>query len=162
MNEACESRFTRNQKGIPRIMTPPPPCHLGLVPHIVFILGPVHEDQDHKRDEEEYAIHDAEREARFLHRAFVFDVGGDARRSRDSVGAHAQICRAAVTEAGAAGSGDAAELIDAGYEGADEAEVDEGDEEGGSLGGLATEESEDRPYSRKGGDDEEGPVRRIC
>ena len=62
-------------KRIPRIMTPSPPRHLGLVPPVIFILGPVHEEQDHKGDEEEDAVHDAEREARFLHRAFTFDIG---------------------------------------------------------------------------------------
>lgn len=34
---------------------------------------------------------------------------------------------------GAVSSGDATEFVDAGYEGADEAEVDEGDKECGSL-----------------------------
>ena len=62
-------------KDIPRIMTPSPPRHLSLVPPVIFILGPVHEEQDHKGDEEEDAVHDAEREARFLHRAFTFDIG---------------------------------------------------------------------------------------
>lgn len=56
-------------------MAPPPPGHLRPILHIVVVLGPVHEDQDHESDEEEYAVHDAEREARFLHRAVFFDVG---------------------------------------------------------------------------------------
>ena len=118
-------------------MAPPPPIHLRLVPHIVSIvtiLGPVHEEQDEECDEEEYAVHDAEREARFLHRALLFDAGRDATRSGDAIGSHAQVYWAVVTDAGAVGVGDAAEFVDAGYEGADEAEVDEGDKEGGSLG----------------------------
>ena len=56
-------------------MTPPPPSHLGLVLHIIIILGPVHEEQDHECDEEEDAVHDAEREARFLHCAVPLDTG---------------------------------------------------------------------------------------
>ena len=56
-------------------MTPSPPRYLGLVPPVIFILGPVHEEQDQKGDEEEYAVHDAEREARFFHRAFILDIG---------------------------------------------------------------------------------------
>lgn len=36
-------------------------------------------------------------------------------------------------DTGAVGSGDATEFVDAGYEGADKAEVDEGDKEGRSL-----------------------------
>ena len=118
-------------------MASPPPIHLRLVPHIILIIiipGPVHEEQDEERDEEEYAVHDAECEARFLHRALLFDAGRDATRAGDSIGSHAQVCWAAVTDAGAVGAGDAAEFVDAGYEGTDEAEVDKGDEEGGSLG----------------------------
>ena len=75
MNEAFESSSHPRIKGIPRIMTPSPPCYLRLVPPVIFILGPVHEEQDQESDEEEYAVHDAEGEARFLHRAFVFDTG---------------------------------------------------------------------------------------
>ena len=139
-------------------MTPPPPGHLRLVTHVIVILGPVHEEQDGECDEEEYAVHDAEREARLLHRAVLFDAGREATRSRDPIGSHAHICWAASADAGAVGVGDAAEFIDAGYEGADEAKVDEGDIEGRSLGGFAAEESDDGPHGCDGGDDEEGPT----
>lgn len=116
----------------------------------------MHEEQDKKGDEEEDAVHDAEREARLLHRALLLHAGREAARARDAVGADAQICGAAVREAGAVGAGDATELVDAGDEGADEAEVDEGDVEGGSLGGFAAEEGHDGPDGGEGGDDEEG------
>lgn len=56
-------------------MTPPPPSYLRLVLHIIIILGPVHQEQDQECDEEEYAIHDAEREARFLHCAVFLNAG---------------------------------------------------------------------------------------
>lgn len=56
-------------------MTPPPPSYLRSVLHIVIIPGPVHEEQNRERDEEEDAVHDAEREACFLHRAVFLDTG---------------------------------------------------------------------------------------
>ena len=120
---------------IPRIMTSPSRSHLRLVPPVIIIIpGSVHKDQDQERDEEEDAIHDAEGEARFLHCAILRNAGRNPARTGDSIGSHAQICWATVSDAGAVGVGDTAELIDAGYEGADEAEVDKSDEEGGSLG----------------------------
>ena len=118
---------------VPRIVTPPPSSHLGLVLHPIIILGPVHEAQDEECDEEEYAVHDAERETRLLHRAVFFDGGRETVRSRDPIASYRQICRAAGTDAGTVGAGDAAEFVHARDEGADEAEVDKGNEEGGSL-----------------------------
>lgn len=56
-------------------MAPPPPSYLRSVLHIIIIPGPVHEEQDHESDEEEDAIHDPERETRFLHCAVFFDTG---------------------------------------------------------------------------------------
>ena len=58
----------------------------------------------------------------------------------------------------AIGVGDTAKIIDAGDQGADEAYVDETDEVGGTTGRFATEEGQDAPCYRKGGDDEEYPV----
>ena len=118
----------------------------------------MHEAQDEECDAEEYAVHDAERETRLLHRAIFFDGGRETTRSRNSIGPYTQICRAAGADAGTVGAGDAAEFVHARDEGADEAEVDKGNEEGGSLSGLAPEESEDRPCGCEGGDDEESPV----
>ena len=73
-------RGTSHSHDIPGIVTSPPPSHLRLVSPVIFILGPVHEEQDKERDEEENAIHNAEREARFLHRAFLLDGGGETTR----------------------------------------------------------------------------------
>lgn len=109
-------------------MTSPSRSHLRLVPLVINIIpGSVHKDQDQERDEEEDAIHDAEGEARFLHCTGFLYGGRNPARTGDSIGSHAQVCWATVGDAGAVGVGDAAELINAGYEGADEAEVDEGD-----------------------------------
>ena len=120
---------------LPRIVTPPPPgSHLSLIAHIIIILGPMHETQDEERDAEEDAIHDAKRETRLLHRAILFDAGREAARPGDAIGAHNHVRGAVAADAGAVGAGDAAEFVDAGDEGADEAEVDKGDEESGSLG----------------------------
>lgn len=61
-------------------------------------------------------------------------------------------------EVAAARIGDVAKFVDAGDEGADEAEVDEGDEDGGVAGGSAAENGEDSPGGCEDGDDEEDAV----
>lgn len=53
------------------------------------------------------------------------------------------------------GVGDVTELVDAGDKGPDEAEVDEGDEDGGVAGGFAAEDGYDGPGGGEDGDDEE-------
>ena len=115
-------------------MAPPPPRDFGLIPHILIILGPMHEEKDDEGEEEEDAIHDAKRETGLLHRAVLLHAGRESAGSVHPVRAHAEIGGAGVTDAGTIGRGDAAELVHAGDEGADEADVDKGDEEGGSVG----------------------------
>ena len=56
-------------------MTSPSRSHLRLVPRVIFIPGSVHKQQDQERKKEEDAIHYAEGEARFLHRAVLLDAG---------------------------------------------------------------------------------------
>lgn len=51
---------------------------------------------------------------------------------------------------------DAAKLVYASYEGSDEAEIDEGDEDGGFTGRFAADESGNCPGGSKDRDDEEG------
>ncbi len=51
---------------------------------------------------------------------------------------------------------DAAKLVYPGYEGSDEAEIDEGDEDGGFAGRFAAEKSGNCPGGSKDRDDEEG------
>jgi len=58
-------------------------------------------------------------------------------------------------DGGAVVVGDAAQVVDAGDEGADEAEVDEGDEVGVVAGAVVGEEGEDGPDGGEDGDDEE-------
>lgn len=56
-------------------MAPSLPSNLCLVSPVIIILGPVHEEQDEESDGEENAVHDAKRETRFLHGAFLLDAG---------------------------------------------------------------------------------------
>ena len=65
---------------------------------------------------------------------------------------------AVVGEVGAVCVGDAPELVDARDEGAYEAKVDEGDEDGGVAGGLPAEDGQDGPCGCEDGDDEECAV----
>lgn len=61
----------------------------------------------------------------------------------------------AKVKVGAVGGGDAAQLVDGGYEGAEEANVDEGDEAGVIGGAVVGEEGEEGPGEGEGGHDEE-------
>ena len=123
-----------NPSHSPRIVAPPPVRFLGHDLPVVLPL-PMHEEQQKGGDGEENAIHDAKREAGFPHRTFLVGVqahgGGIA---ADAVVVDGDGESTIGGEIGAVGVGDVAELVDAGDEGADETEVDEGDEDGGVAG----------------------------
>jgi hypothetical protein len=137
----------------PMAPTPPgPPLHHDLLRH--RRRSPARQRSQQTRNEEENAIHDAERPTGFQHRARLIDsdakgveirLSEDAERLRVGLGGD----RGAVVVA------DAAQVVDAGDEGADEAEVDEGDEVGVVAGAVPGEEGEDGPDSGEDGDDEE-------
>lgn len=144
-----------NSSHSPRIVAPPPVRFLGHDLPVVLPL-PMHEQQQESGDSEEDAIHDAEREARLPHRAFLVGVqahgGGIA---VDAVVVDGDGEAVVGGEVGAVGVGDVAELVDAGDEGADETEVDEGDEDGGVAGRFAAEDGKDGPRGGEDGNDEE-------
>ena len=62
---------------------------------------------------------------------------------------------AIAAEACARGVRDGAKFVDAGYEGPYEAEINEGNEDGGVTGGFAAEEGHDGPDGAKDRHDEE-------
>ena len=112
------------------------PAH-HLFPHDDFVsVMPVQEHRQDRRDEEEDGVHDAKRPRCLEHRTVLVDVGRPRR-----IAANAEIAKWAEAdvdgrggEVCAVGLADAAQLVVSGDEGADEAEVDEGDEEGGAAG----------------------------
>lgn len=146
-------RQTTGYVDSPRIMAPSP---VGLLHHHLPIVPvPVHEQQQECRDGEKDAIHDAESKARLQHGAILVDVEVEGRGAADAVVVDGEGEVAIGRETGAAGFCNVAKFVDPGDEGADEAEVDEGDEEGGFAGGFAAEHGRDGPRGRQDGDDEE-------
>lgn len=116
----------------------------------------MHKQQQKGGDGEEDAIHDAKREARFPHRTFLIGVQTQGRcTAADAIVVDGDGETAVGGEIRAVGIGDVAKLVDAGDEGADETEVDEGDEHGGVAGGFAAENGEYGPSGSEYGDDEE-------
>lgn len=116
--------------------------------------------QDGSKEEEEN-IHDAKRPRGLEHGAVLVDIGREPgagllaivpeRADLDVDGCGLEV--------GAAGAVDGAEFVDGSDEGADEAEVDKGDEEGGATGRAETEEGAEGPGAGEDGDDEENEDR---
>lgn len=136
----------------------PPPISL-LNHHLLLFPLPTHEQQQEARNSKEDAVHDPERKARLQHRAILIRVQAEWRISADAIVVDGEREVAVVFESGAVGSGDVAQFVDAGDEGANEAEVDEGDEEGGVTGGFAAEDGGDGPGGGEDGNDEEDSER---
>jgi hypothetical protein len=128
-----------------------------LLPYDDIALMPVHEQRQDERDEEEDRVHDSKRPRRLEHRTVLVDVYRPSRTAADSKVAERSECdvdgRRGEVRAG--GVADAAELVVCCDEGADEAEVDEGDEERGAAGRAEADEGHDGPGAGEDGDDEE-------
>jgi hypothetical protein len=137
----------------PMATTPPgSPLHYDLLRH--RRRPPAHQRSQQARNEEENTIHDAERPTGFQHRARLIDsdtIGIEIRLPEDAERERVRLG----SDGGAVVVGDAAQVVDAGDEGADEAEVDEGDEVGVVAGAVVGEEGEDGPDGGEDGDDEE-------
>jgi hypothetical protein len=112
-----------------------------------------HKQQQNARIEEKDAVHDAKREARLQHRARLIHIGREGRVGRlpeVSERAQADVQRGG-GEIGAAGVGDVAKLDHTRDESADEAHVDERDEDGRLARRSVAEESRDTPDQRQDG-----------
>ena len=81
-------------------------------------------------NKEEYAIHDTECERCLEHGTRLIDIGRKRRASAESVGPKRNVEITIGREVRAVGVGYAAELVDARYEGSDEAKIHEGYEVG--------------------------------
>ncbi len=97
----------------------------------------MHEQQQEARNSKEDAIHDPERKGSLQHRTVLVRIQAEGRISADTIVIDGEGEVAVGFESSAVGSGDVAQFVDAGDEGAHEAEIDEGDEEGGVAGGFA-------------------------
>lgn len=115
------------------------------------------EIRKHRRRKKRKRIQYRKRKRRLQHRThFIWILAQRIIRSLtpESKGAQGQQVLAA-GEVVAVFRGDTAELVDAGDEGADEAEVDGGNEDGGPFGVAVAQEGFEGPDAGEHGDDEE-------
>lgn len=107
-------------------------------------------------EEEEDAVHDAKGEAGLEHGASLVDRGVDAVVGVGGTkGTKVEVEAAAGGDVDTVGLGDVAQVPDGGDECADEAEIDDGDEQGVGGRAVVAEEGEDGPGEREHRDDEE-------
>lgn len=126
--------------------------------HHDLLLPPLVAVADHggqqAGEEEENAIHDAKGPAGLEHGAGLVDrdaVGVDVGGAEDAEAQRVGL----LVDVGAGVAADAAQVPDAGDEGAHEAQVDEGDEVRVVAAAVVGEEGEDGPDGGEDGDDEE-------
>lgn len=136
----------------------PPPIRL-LNNHLPIIPLPMHKQQQKARDGKEDAIHDAKRKARLQHRTMLVCVQMERRLPGNTIIVDGDGEIAVGGEVGAVRIAYVTELVNASDEGADEAEVDEGDEEGRVPRRFAAEDGRDGPGGSEDGDDEENEDR---
>ena len=112
------------------------------------------EEGQHARNEEENAIHNPKGKGSLKHRTLLVATKMPSIPTDGYVG-KIDLVGIASCDRSTVFVGYAAQLVDACDQGADEAEVDEGDEEGVVLGAAVGEEGADCPGRCEHGDDEE-------
>lgn len=110
-------------------------------------------------NEKEDAVHDAESETCFQHCTILVHVDGQTIDTTPDTAEYAKgnatgVCAVSI-DMSAIGFGNTTEFVYTGYESTDEAEVDEGDEEGIGTRAMICEESRNGPGSTEDGYDEE-------
>ncbi|KFZ21492.1 hypothetical protein V502_02930 [Pseudogymnoascus sp. VKM F-4520 (FW-2644)] len=138
----------------PRPMPMPAAMTLPLHHHHLLLVAPMHESQ-HTREEKEKTVHNRQRPARLEHRTRLAQLDPITPKRDISQQRKASRVRSRRRQTGAVIARDAAERVDAPDEGADEGEVDEGDEAGVVFGAVVGEERADCPDDGEDDDDEE-------
>ena len=134
-------------------MTPPPISLLDH--HVLLLLLPLHKHQPKRRNRKQDNVHNPKRKGRLEHRTLLVQIEVEPIIAAHAVRAQRDGEGAAIGEIRAAGVADATEVVDARNQGADEADVDEGDEVGGAAGGFAPDDGQEAPCYGEGGDYEE-------
>lgn len=118
-------------QGIPRIMTPPP---IGLLHnHIILLIPFLHKEQQESGGEEEDNIHDAKSKARLEHRTRLIHIQREWIIAAKTIVVECDGEISVVGKGGAVGFGNRSEFVHRCYQRAYEAEIDKGDEEGGTA-----------------------------
>jgi hypothetical protein len=131
-----------------------PPRLVSDVDLLLLGLVAVHQRQ-HGREEEEDGVHDAKGKARLQHAARLVDVDVERVERGVAEDAEADGRRRPGRDVDAVKVLDEAQIVHAGYEGADEAEIDEADELRVRLAAMVREEREQRPSESEDRHDEE-------
>lgn len=118
------------------------------------------QDGENGGDEEEDAVHDAEGEAGLEHSARLVDGDVDSVEVGRTEDAKTLIIRAACLNVGAVGARDPTEVVHAGDQSANEAEVDETDEARIGLATVVAEQGEDGPGRAEDRDNEQ--YQNVC
>jgi hypothetical protein len=131
-----------------------PPHHRLL--HHGLLAAVVIEDEQRPdgRKEEEHHLHNAHRKRRLEHGARLVEIQACARVHNRAKRAQRDR-RAGRIPAGAVGAGNEAQLVHAGDQRAEEAEIQERDEEGGAARAAEADQRVEAPEGRDGADDEE-------
>jgi len=127
-------------------------AHISLLPRH---LTPTDPQRQQRRKKEENTIHDTKRKRRLEHRTRFINIDTDAIERRGAKDAEGDAVRVGGFQRCAVCAADAAQVVDAGDEGAYEAQVDEGDEVGVGARAVVGEERGDGPDGGEHGDDEE-------
>ena len=130
---------------------------------------PMHHKRHQRRKEEENTIHDPKGERRLQHIARLVRIDREGRvgdrRATDcygiAIGIDAGVARYTTRDGTASFVRDEAEFVYSANERAHETDVDEGNEEGGSPGGVTAEEGQEGPDTGEDGHDEEDAVEEM-
>lgn len=128
---------------------------VGLAAALVGAEAAAVEEGEDGGEEEEDAVHDAKGPAGLEHGARLVDVSRDAVDRGLAEDAEADVVRVAAADVGAVGVADPAQVVHAGDEGAHEAQIDEGYEDGVGRRPVVGEQREHGPGEREHRDDEE-------
>lgn len=112
--------------------------------HLLFFSAP-HEQQQKSGKDEEYDVHDAERERGLQHGACLIHRERERVIAADPARRQRNVEILGVGEVGAVGFGNVAQFVHACNQRARKAQVDEGDEEGRSACGFSSEQGGNRP-----------------
>ena len=122
---------------------------------VSVVASPVNEQQDKAGDSEEDAVHDAKGKAGFEHSACLVDIHAERTGSGEALRIEGDREAGVRGEVGAVSLGDVPKLVNTGDKSSDEAQIDEGDEDGGVAGRLASEPGQNGPSRGQDSDNEE-------
>lgn len=157
---SCQSRGRKTSVGvgIPGIVAS---ASISLLHHHLLFFSAPHEQQQKSGKDEEYDVHDAERERGLQHGACLIHRERERVIAADPARRQRNVEILGVGEVGAVGFGNVAQFVHACNQRARKAQVDEGDEEGRSACGFSSEQGGNRPDGAQNRGYEENSVGNV-